>query len=216
MFDQRFRQVAGPTLDALGVRLADVGLRPNVVTAVGWVIGVGACVAASTGLWALALVLWLANRGLDGLDGPIARALGTTDRGGFFDIVADFSIYGGFVAGVAVEVPQARLACLVLLLTYYVSGTAFLALSSLLERRRQPFDDGGRSLRFVGGLAEGGETVVAYGLFCLLPRDSATIAWLFAAMVGITAFQRIFLGTRLLSAASGSNEHEGPCAPPPA
>ena len=51
---------------------------------------------------------------------------GATDLGGFLDLLADFSIYGGFVVAVGVAVPEARLACLVLLLTYYVSGTAFL------------------------------------------------------------------------------------------
>ena len=56
----------------------------------------------------------------------MARAVGATDRGGFFDVVADFTIYGGFVVGVAIAVPEARLACAVLLLTYYVSGTALL------------------------------------------------------------------------------------------
>ena len=196
-------------MDALGNRLAGVGLGPDIVTAFGWAVGVGACVAASTMLWILALVLWLANRAFDSLDGPIARAVGPTDRGGFFDIVADFSIYGGFVVAVAVAVPQARLACLVLLLAYYVSGTAFLALSSLIERRGQPFDDGVRSLRFVGGLAEGGETVIAYVLFCLLPADAATIAWVFAAMVAITALQRITLGARVLGLASKTTGNAG-------
>ena len=214
MLDRRFRQVAGPRLDALGGRLAGFGLRPDVITAIGWVVGVGACVAVATGLWTLALVLWLANRAFDGLDGPIARAVGATDRGGFFDIVADFSIYGGFVVAVAIAVPQARLACLVLLLAYYVSGTAFLTLSSLLERRGQRPDDGVRSLRFVGGLAEGGETVITYVLFCLLPGHAATIAWVFAAMVAITAFQRITLGARLLGVASRPTEDDGSTASP--
>ena len=79
-----------------------------------------------------------------------------------------------------------------LLATYYLSGTAFLALSSLLERRGEadarPRRSDGRSLLFVGGLAEGTETVLAYVAFCLLPAHAETvIAWIFAAMVAITA-----------------------------
>jgi len=198
VFDERIRRACGPRLDAVGRRLAQAGFAPSAVTASGWIVGVGACVAAATKLWSLALLLWLANRALDGLDGPVARAVGATDRGGFFDIVADFSIYGGFVVGLAIALPQARLACLVLLLAYYVSGTAFLALSSLLERRgRQGHEV--RSLRFVGGLAEGAETVIVYVLFCLLPGDAAKIAWTFSAIVAITAVQRITLGARMLA-----------------
>jgi phosphatidylglycerophosphate synthase len=148
-------------------------------------------------LWPLALALWLSNRLLDGLDGAVARLGSPTERGGFLDIVADFSVYGGFVVGVAIGVPAARLACVVLLAAYYVSGTALLALSSLTERRALPGGDE-RSLRFAGGLAEGTETVLVYVLFCLLPRQAAGIAWGFAAAVGITAVQRVVAGLRLL------------------
>lgn len=178
--------------------MAGLGVGPNTVTLAGWGAGAAACVAAALGWWPAALVLWLTNRTLDGLDGPIARAGTPTERGGFLDIVADFTVYAGFVVAVAIAVPDARLACLFLLAAYYVSGTAFLATSSLMERRRQKFGDE-RSLRFVGGLAEGTETVIVYVLFCIFPGNAALIAWLFAAAVGITAVQRINFGIRLLS-----------------
>lgn len=217
MLDRQVRRLLTPTLDALGGRLAAAGVRPLAVTGVGWVAGVGACVAVGFGHWTLALVLWLVNRLLDGLDGPIARRRGATDLGGFLDIVADFSIYAGFVLAIAIAVPDARVAALALLTAYYVSGTAFLALSSLIERRRSdpgggnpgdgnPGDDnpgGGeigdeRSLRFVGGLAEGTETVVVYVVFCLFPGHAALIAWIFTAAVSITAAQRIGHGVQIL------------------
>jgi len=142
-------------------------------------------------------VLWLLNRVLDGLDGPVARARGATDLGGFLDIVADFSVYAGFVVAVAVAVPGARVACVALLCAYYVSGTAFLALSSLLERRGGSGGDG-RSLRFVGGLAEGAETIVVYLAFCIFPGHAELIAWLFTAAVAVTAAQRVALGVHVL------------------
>ena len=155
--------------------------------------------AAATGQWHLALALWLANRLLDGLDGPVARATSPTDVGGFLDIVADFSIYGGFVVAVAIAEPTTRLACGTLLLGYYVSGTAFLALSSLLERRGQSeITSDRRSLHFVGGLAEGAETIFVYVLFCLFPHHADVIAWVFAGIVAVTAAQRVLLGVHLL------------------
>ncbi|MGH9171830.1 MAG: CDP-alcohol phosphatidyltransferase family protein [Acidimicrobiales bacterium] len=198
MFDRQIRRAISPGLERVGEGLARAGVRPMMLTGGGWALGVGACVAAAERAWPAALALWLANRLADGLDGPVARAKGASDLGGYLDIVADFSIYGGFVAGVAVGVPAARLACVVLLLAYYVSGTAFLALSSLLERRGKSPATDGRSLRFVGGLAEGAETIAVYTLFCLLPGAAAVIAWSFAAAVGVTAVQRIVLGVRLL------------------
>ena len=191
------RAALTPPLERIGRRLAAAGVRPLALTGIGWLVGVGACVAVGARLWSLGLALWLVNRLLDGLDGAVARVTGPTDRGGFLDIVADFSIYSGFVVGVAVAVPGARLACVVLLSTYYVSGTAFLALSSLLERRRAGTADG-RSLHFVGGLAEGTETIATYVLICLLPAHATVIAWVFAAAVAFTAAQRIRIGLRLL------------------
>ncbi len=197
MLDRRVRRLLSPALDAVGVRLAGAGVRPLALTGAGWVAGVGACVAVGFGQWTLGLVLWLANRLLDGLDGPVARRRGATDLGGFLDIVADFSIYAGFVLAVAVAVPDARVAALALLTAYYVSGTAFLALSSLIERRGGELGDE-RSLRFVGGLAEGTETVIVYVLFCVFPGHAALIAWVFTVAVAITAAQRVAVGVRIL------------------
>ena len=207
MFDARARRLLGPTLDRVAARLSDLGVPPLTLTVAGWLAGVAACVAVAQQAWTLGLVLWLANRLLDGLDGPVARRRGATDLGGFLDIVADFSIYAGFVVAVAIAVPEARLGCVALLTAYYVSGTAFLALSSLVERRGGDLARGlggghtgdGRSLRFVGGLAEGAETVLVYALICLVPGWAVGLVWVFTAAVAVTAVQRIVLGVRLLA-----------------
>jgi phosphatidylglycerophosphate synthase len=201
------RAAVRPALDGLGARLAARGVSPTTLTAAGWLVGVAACLAAATGHWTTALVLWLGTRTLDGLDGAVARVVGPTDRGGFLDIMADFSIYAGFVVGVAIAEPDARLACVVLLATYYASGTAFLALSSLLERRRHRHGDD-RSLRFVGGLAEGTETIVVYVLFTLVPQHAEVIAWTFAAVVALTAVQRLAFAARALSDPRPGAEHD--------
>ncbi|GGL89065.1 membrane protein [Nakamurella endophytica] len=201
MLDAPARRLLAPGLDRVAGWLARLGVAPLTLTGAGFVVGVGACVAAGMRYWPLALGLWLVNRVLDGLDGPVARRRGATELGGFLDVVADFTVYAGFVVGVAVAVPDARVACLALLTAYYVSGTAFLALSSLLERRTGRSPDAyadGRSLRFVPGLAEGTETVLVYVLFCLLPGHAALIAWLFTAAVAVTAGQRVRLGIALL------------------
>jgi phosphatidylglycerophosphate synthase len=197
MLDAALRARLAPALEAAARPLAARGVRATSVTAAGFAVGAGACVAAALALWALALALWLLNRALDGLDGALARLHGATDRGGFLDIVADLAVYGGFVAGVAVAVPGARLACAVLLASYYLNAGAWLAYSSLAERRRLAVGDD-RSLRFVTGVAEGTETVVAYTLFCLLPAAAATIAWVFAVAVAATVLQRLVHAVRTL------------------
>ncbi|MBW3578556.1 MAG: CDP-alcohol phosphatidyltransferase family protein [Actinobacteria bacterium] len=200
MFDRHLRAMAAPLERAIARPLVRAGFTGDRLTALGLVVGLGACVAAGFARWWLALALWLLNRAVDGVDGHVARARdGEHERGGFLDVMADFVVYGGFVVGVAVALPEARLACAVLLATYYVNGSAFLALSSLAERRARERPDE-RSLHFVGGLAEGGETILVHSLFCLFPQRAAPIAWGFAVAVGITALQRIVWGMRVLRA----------------
>ncbi len=197
MLDATIRLRIAPVVEAVARRLVAVGISAQAVTALAFAAGAGACIAAAFAAWTPALALWLVSRVLDGLDGAVARLRTPTDIGGFLDIVGDFTVYAGFVAGVAVSVPGARLACVVLLCAYYVSGTAFLAFSSLAERRRIAVGDE-RSVRFVGGLAEGFETILVYSAICLAPAHAAPIAWGFAVIVAFTAAQRIVGAVRLL------------------
>jgi phosphatidylserine synthase len=198
MLDARARPLIAPLFDAAGRRLHARGVTADQLTAVGFLVGVGAVVAAALGAWTPALLLWLGNRLIDGLDGVVARLAGPSAWGGFVDIVADFAIYGGFVAGVAVALPEARLACVALLAAYYVNGAALLAFDAAAERTGTVHRTDGRSLRFLGGLAEGTETIIVHSLFCLLPAFAGPIAWTFAAMVAVTATWRVYDGVSAL------------------
>lgn len=197
MLDSTLRRHLTPGLDRAAAALDARRVRAGAVTGAGLAIGLGACVAAALAAWPLALVLWLLNRVFDGLDGPLARRRGATDLGGLLDFVADFVVYGGFVVAVAIAVPDARVACTVLLAAYLLNNVALLSFASLIEKRGLSMGDE-RSLRFTPGLTEGTETIAAYTLICLLPGHAATIAWAFAAMVLFTVGQRLVLARRVL------------------
>lgn len=201
MLDHRMRPLLQPVWEPLAGQLARRGVPAAALTVLGLVLGFGAAGAAAVRWWALALVLWLVSRVADGLDGPVARAgRGASDRGGFLDVVADFTVYGAFVVGCAIGQPDARLAVLVLLLTYYVNGTALLAFSSVVERRRHTTgleDD--RSFVFARGLAEGTETIVVHALLVAFPAAMTAIAWTFAGVVAVTIVQRVRLAVRVLT-----------------
>lgn len=188
-----------PITERLAGALAGTRVTPGQLTGLGLVLGVAAAVAAAAAWWWVALALWLVGRVPDALDGPLARARGGgTARGGYLDIVADFTVYGGFVVGCAIGQPQARLALLVLLLAYYLNGTAFLAFSSAVAGRRTTGLEDGRSHVFLRGLAEGTETIVAHSLFVLFPGAMEALAWIFAAVVAVTVGQRVVLAVRVL------------------
>lgn len=198
MLDAPLRSRLAPGLDVAARGLAGLGASAGMVTAAGLVVGVGACVAAALAAWPLALTLWLLNRALDGLDGAVARARGGgTDLGGLLDFLADFVVYGGFVLGVAIAVPDARVACAVLLASYLLNNVALLSFAALVEKRRLDFGDE-RSLRFTPGLTEGTETILAYAAFCLFPGEAELVAFVFAGMVLFTVGQRITLAVRTL------------------
>lgn len=208
MLDQVLRARLGPSLDRAAARLSSLGISPGTLTAGGLLVGLGACVSAATGSWGAALGLWLLNRLLDGLDGPVARRREATELGGLLDFVADFVVYSGFVVGIAIARPDARLACVVLLATYLVNNVALLSFSSVIERRALPLGDE-RSLRLLPGVAEGTETIVVYVLFCLLPEASDVIAWVFAGLVAITAAQRVAQAVRTLNTRASSSAQAG-------
>jgi phosphatidylglycerophosphate synthase len=200
MFDQPLRARLSPGLDRAAGRLQGAGATPNALTALALLAGLGACVAVGTGLDVLALVLWLLNRLLDGLDGPLARRRQANELGGLLDFVADFVVYSGFVVAIAVAHRGARIACVVLLATYLVNNVALLSFSSLSERLALPAGDE-RSLRLPPGLAEGTETIVVYVLFCVIPSASTVIAWSFAGVVALTAGQRVMQAASVLGEA---------------
>lgn len=199
MLDARVRRLYAPPLERVARALEERGASAGALTLAGLLVGLGAAAAAALALWALALALWIANRLLDGLDGLIARLRGPTELGGYLDIVGDVAVYGAFVAGVATAVPDARVACAVLLAAYYLNITALFAYATVAERRRLRHGLDERSVRLVPGLVEGTETAFAYVLFCLLPGSAETIAWAFAALVLATVMQRVLLATRTLS-----------------
>jgi len=198
MIDREVRQLLGPGFDHAGRWLARRGVRPLAMTLLGLVLALAAATAAALALWGWALALWLLSRVPDGLDGPLARAQGGgTALGGWADITADLAAYGTFVAGCAIGNPDARLACLVLLVSYYVNGGSLLALSAAAHERRIERDDD-RTFHFTRGLAEGTETIVVHSLMVLVPAWMPALAWGFAVAVLVTIGQRVRLAFRLL------------------
>jgi len=179
----------------------------------GLATGLASAATAAGQLWWWALGLWLFSRAMDGLDGPLARRRQTTElgntrksptseAGGFLDITADFAVYGATVVGVAIgataQYDADWLPFLLLLLAYYVNGTAFLAFSSIAERTERQREDG-RSLSFLGGLAEGTETIAVHSLWLVIPAHAGVIAIVWAAVVAVSAVQRTVAGFRDLS-----------------
>lgn len=213
MLDATVRRALDRPLSELARFVDRPCVTPNRLTLLGLATGLASAATAAGQLWWWALGLWLFSRAMDGLDGPLARRRRSpvhgdatesraSEAGGFLDITSDFVVYGATVVGVAIGVTAQYdvdwWPFLLVLLAYYLNGTAFLAFSSIAERTGRQREDG-RSLSFLGGLAEGTETIVVHAAWLVVPAHAGMIAAVWAAVVGVSAVQRIVAGFRDLS-----------------
>lgn len=209
MFDTKLRPLLAPALDRTAAALDVPWISPNRMTGLNLLLGLASAGFAAAQWWVPALMAWVLCRLADGLDGPLARRRATqpgtrrdAGQGGFWDISADFIVYGATVIGVAIGVTTGFgapwLPFLLVVFAYYINGSVFLAFSSIAEKNDRQIDDG-RSLSFLGGLAEGAETVLVHSLWLLFPAVAWQIASVWAALVLISAAQRIVAGYRALA-----------------
>ena len=105
MFDRQAQTLLHPALNAAARGLVRAGISADTLTWLGFAIGMAAAVAIALQAWWWGLVLLLASRLLDGLDGSVARLTQPTDAGGFLDIALDFLFYAAIPLAFAVANP---------------------------------------------------------------------------------------------------------------
>lgn len=187
-------------LNSGAVWLHGKAVKADQVTLVGFVIGLLAIIAIAAQAYWLGLVLILSNRIADGIDGALARIDGPTDAGGFLDIVCDFIFYSGIVFAFALADPQKNgLAATALIFSFIGTGSSFLAFAIMAERRKRvsivyPH----KGFYYLGGLAEGTETILFFVAITLLPSLFVPFAWMFAGVCAVTTLTRVWGGYRTL------------------
>ncbi|HSC05214.1 MAG TPA: CDP-alcohol phosphatidyltransferase family protein, partial [Steroidobacteraceae bacterium] len=135
MLDAHLRPILDHPFDRIARILAQRGVKPDAVTACGALLGLAACAAIVYQAYWLGLVLILANRALDGLDGALARRTAVTDFGGFIDTVADFLFYSAVPFAFALAEPERALATAFLIFSFVGTGVTFLAFAAIAARR---------------------------------------------------------------------------------
>ncbi len=201
MLDPLLNKIIRPPL-ALAVKpLISLGITADQVTIFGFVLGMLAVPAIIAEQFNLALGLILFNRMCDGLDGAVARQTISTDAGGFLDISLDFIFYSAIVFAFIVSHPeQNAVAGSLLMLSFTATGSCFLAFAIMaskhnIDNPQYP----NKSMHYMGGLAEGFETIVVLCLFCLFPESFVPIALIYALACSITAGVRIVTGFQTLN-----------------
>ncbi len=193
MIDNYFRALLPKYIQPLIRFLAWLRLTPNQITVVGLLIAlVAACLVAQGELIA-GLAVWWLSRLLDALDGIYARACDlSSDFGGFLDIQFDMAAYSAMVLALYWQFPEHAWQWLIMLFCYVLCISGALGLGSF-EIRAGLEDSSQRRMRIAVGLAEGGETGIAYSLFLLLPQYLSITTWLWIMVLVITILARLNL-----------------------
>jgi phosphatidylglycerophosphate synthase len=202
MLDRYALRILRPGLEAAARVFVRGGVAADAVTIAGFVIGIAAAAAIALGTPLLGLVLMLASRLADGLDGAIARATAATDRGAFLDITLDFLFYASIPLAFAIADPlRNALPAAVLLAAFIGTGSSFLAFATLAARRglqSAAYPDKG--LYYLGGFTEASETLICFVAMCLWPAAFEPLAYGFAALCALTLLTRLVAGWRAFGA----------------
>jgi phosphatidylglycerophosphate synthase len=200
MLDHHSLRLLRPLLNGLAHFLNKRGIGADQVTIISFLAGLTGVFFIARQHYVTGLLLLLVSRLGDGIDGSLARISGSTDRGAFLDISLDFIFYSAVVLGFALAEPaENSLAAAYLIFSFVATGSTFLAYAVMAERRalsdtRLP----NKGIYYLGGLAEGTETIAFFILACLLPTAFPVLAWIFGTLCLVSAATRLLYGYKTL------------------
>jgi CDP-diacylglycerol--glycerol-3-phosphate 3-phosphatidyltransferase len=193
MFDGRWRDTVDRGTGPVGRRLQRLGVTADMLTATGLVSAAATAVAVGSGHLHLAIVLLIITGLHDLLDGPVAKASGTSSmRGAFFDSVTDRVADALILGGVAWYLVSTHPGHLVLL------PFAVLGASTLVSYQRAKAESLGISAR--GGLMERAERMILLGIGFLSPLFLIPVLWVMLGLTMVTAVSRFAKVWRLAEA----------------
>lgn len=192
MFDRQLQPLQKRLLARPAAWLAARGVSADAVTLAGFAFGLVVVPLLAGGHHIAALLVILANRILDGVDGALARRTQATDRGAFLDISFDFVFYALVPFGFALCDPAANaFSAATLLLSFIGTGSSFLAFAAVAGRLGLPSASYPlKGIYYLGGLTEGTETVAVFVAMCLWPSAFPVLAFGFAALCALTTVSR--------------------------
>jgi phosphatidylglycerophosphate synthase len=192
VLDRAARRLIDPVLEQLAVAAQQRAITANQVTVAGFACGLAAMAAIALQSYGLGLLLLLANRLADGVDGALARRNGATDLGGYLDIVLDFIIYSGAAFAFALAQPDHAVAAAFLIFSFMGTGSSFLAFAIFAAKRKLDGEEAAnKSFYYLGGITEGTETILLFVIVLLFPGWFPAAAYLYGTLCWLTTVGRI-------------------------
>src|SRR5687767_6932090 len=182
MLDRAARRLVDPVLEQLATAAQQRNLTANQVTIAGFACGLAAMAAIALQFYGLGLLLLLANRLADGVDGALARRNGATDLGGYLDIVLDFIVYSGAAFAFALAQPGHAVAAAFLIFSFMGTGSSFLAFAIFAAKRKLDGEEANKSFYYLGGITEGTETILLFVIVLLFPEWFPAAAYVYGTL----------------------------------
>ncbi len=199
MIDARLNKILKPFLDVFAKKLLKFNINPNSITFIGFFWGICCFYFIINEMFFYSFIFLILNRVCDGLDGALARLIGETDIGAFYDIVMDFLFYSLFpLSFIFLDLENSYSICF-LLLSFVATQTTFLASAWIIEKNKISIADGQKkSFFYVGGITEGFETIVCFTMMLLFNEFVNYIAYIFGVLCWITFITRVLFIRKLL------------------
>ena len=183
MFDGNFRNGVDSVVRPVGRVLVRLGVSANLLTCIGLIMSVAACVLVGKGQLQLGLAFLILTAVPDLLDGAVAVAAGTSSkRGPFFDSTADRVTDGLLLCGIAWHLAESEGGTIMLL------PMALLGVSSLISYERAKAELLGYDAK--GGLMERAERMVVLGFGLCFEALLVPVLWFMLVLTAFTAAQR--------------------------
>ncbi|MFZ0677447.1 CDP-alcohol phosphatidyltransferase family protein [Candidatus Binatus sp.] len=176
-----------------------VGISANAATILAAVTGIASGLAFATAHVTFAIAALAISAAFDALDGTIAReCAAASPLGGVLDLSADRIVEACVIVGIAWRDPALYFPALVLVATWYVNITIFLAVGAVLE------GPSAKLIEYPPGILERTEAIIFFIVLGLLEATSITrpiapmLCYAIAVLEIVTGAQRLLFGLRML------------------
>lgn len=177
-----------------------LGFTANVATAAAAITGIGAGIAFCTGALGWGLLLLAMSAFFDATDGTLAREHGGPSAiGGVFDLVSDRLVETAVIIGIAWHRPELFRPALLLVGSWYVNITVFLAVGAAIEGK------GPKLIEYPPGILERTEALIFFALLAIvaavpvLRLVGPILCYAMTALEVATGLQRFIFGWRTLA-----------------
>lgn len=185
MIDSKLRSNVQPVFNLLAKGLIKIGLTPNIITVIAFVLGIGSALAIGMKYSIVALVLLWMSGLLDVLDGSVARLTkSSSPKGAYMDLILDRMVEAAVILGLYHAYPEHAWMYLIFFVAVLFNFTTFIVAGALFS------NEGEKSMHYDVGIAERTETFIVFSMLIVLKNFIFPILLVFNSIIFITGIIR--------------------------